>query len=382
MTQAQAERLIVKYLKNEADLEELEALAQLLNDPEYEQLFRDLVKTNYAIDYTMNTYDTTQLKKDVLRKIRHDKNPFYRFGKQPYLKYAAILILFLGLAYVYQQNIFSEQAERIIPKEEAITLEREDGMIEVINTLATKTLKDTRGNLIGQQNKAQLAYSKEAKIENLVYNSLKVPYGKRFELLLSDGTKIRLNAGTSITYPVKFIKGYDRQVYLTGEAYFEVAKDSLHPFMANTEELIINVVGTKFNVSAYPEDDISNVVLVEGLVDLHIQEGTENKTVSLSPGLKATLHRPSKSISTENVNTSLYTAWLQDGLVFRNMPFKNILKKLERHYNIRMVNTNEALGNEVFNASFNKESIEKVLSYFSDSYDIEYRIKDNTIYIE
>ncbi len=382
MTQNQVERLIVKYLKNEADLEELESLVLLLNNPDYEQLFRELIRTNYAIDYTMNTYDTSQVKKDLLRKIRQDKMYSIKFRKQAFLKYAAIAILFVGLAYLYQEGTFSGQpAEQIIPKEEAITLELENGKVEIMNILSSKDVRDIQGKLIGKQNKTQLAYSKDAMIETLIYNTLNVPYGKRFELILSDGTKVKLNAGTSLKYPVKFIKGHDRRVYLTGEAYFDVAKDTKHPFIVNAEELNVEVMGTAFNLSAYPEDNTTDVVLVEGSVGLYIQGDTMKNVTSLSPGIKATLDRNLKSIKTEEVNTNLYTGWMQGGLIFRNASFKNIVKKLERHYNIEIIINNEELGNEVFNASFKQETIDKVLSYFNDSYDIDYTIKENTIYI-
>ena len=215
----------------------------------------------------------------------------------------------------------------------------------------------------------------------MVYNTLTVPYGKRFEIKLSDGTNVHLNAGTSLKYPVKFFKGENRQVFLNGEAFFDVTSDKNHPFIVNAESLNVEVFGTEFNVSAYPEDSTTDVVLVEGSVGLYNENETLKDGVTIVPGTKGSHEKKQNNISTEKVNIEIYTQWMQGGLVFRNSTFENISKKLERHYNVKIINNNEHLNKEVFNASFKQESIDIVLSYFSDSYNIEYTIQENTIYI-
>ena len=342
---------------------------------------------NYYSAIRTSEYSVSFLKfwniiEQLLHDIRKEKTIVKRFKLRSVLKYAAVVLLFLGLGYIYQHSlILNEQVSIIIPKEEAITLKMGNGMVEVINTLSSKEIKDYQGNLIGFQSKSNLKYSSESPIKSLIYNSLNVPYGKQFELILSDGTKVFLNAGTSIKYPVKFLNGKNRQVFLNGEAYFEVAKDSQHPFIVNADELRVEVTGTEFNISAYHEDNISDVVLVEGSVALYAQENTLKNSTFLTPGLKGTFNKEQNSICTEKVNTTIYTEWLRGGLVFRNMSFSNIIKKLERHYHITIINNNESLGNEVFNASFHKETINKVLSYFNDSFNIDYTIEKNIIYI-
>ena len=120
----------------------------------------------------------------------------------------------------------------------------------------------------------------------MVYNTLKIPYGKKFEVQLSDGTIVHLNAGTSLRYPVQFVKNQSRQVYLTGEAFFEVSKDKAHPFTVNTQEVNVEVLGTKFNVNSYTEDVSTDVVLVEGKVSLYKDKKTAENQVYLTPGLK------------------------------------------------------------------------------------------------
>ncbi|MEM6541777.1 MAG: DUF4974 domain-containing protein [Bacteroidota bacterium] len=97
--------------------------------------------------------------------------------------------------------------------------------------------------------------------------------------------------------------------------------------------------------------------------------------------MKGTFDKANTNIGTEKVNANVYTAWRKGELVFRQMPLDNILKKLERHYNISIVNNNKALGQEVFNASFKDQSIEKVLGYLNTLYGIEYEIQNNSIII-
>ena len=101
----------------------------------------------------------------------------------------------------------------------------------------------------------------------------------------------------------------------------------------------------------------------------------------LVPNTKGSLNKKDSQITTNKVNTLIYTSWMQGGLFFRNIPFEDIAKKLERHYNKKIIITNAQLNNEIFNANFDDEPIEKILSYFSDSYNINYKITDNTIYI-
>lgn len=223
-----------------------------------------------------------------------------------------------------------------------------------------------------------LAYAKGA----LVYNTIKIPYGKKFEVQLSDGTLVHLNAGTSLRYPVQFVKNQNRQVYLLGEAFFEVEKDKEHPFDVNTQNVNVEVLGTKFNVDTYSENPRTDVVLVEGKVSLYKDQKTKENQVYLKPGEKGSNERGQSEITTEQVNTEYYTAWIKGSLVFKNASFDDIIKKLERRYNVTFINKNKVLGKEIFNARFDNEPIEVVLKYFSDSYAIDYIIDRDKITIK
>ncbi len=358
-----------------------------LEKPANDQLFNDYVDLNYRLDSKMKYYDTEKSKQLLLDRIKKDKGRNVRFNLQRFMRYAAIVILSMTLGYLVNEEL-SKQANgvQLTSKENFVTLELEDGNIKVISEDGSSQVMDSEGNVIGSQIGGQLQYAKSTHTssEKEEYNTLHVPYGKHFELKLSDGTIAYLNSGSSLKYPVKFIEGKERRVYLTGEAFLEVAKDTKNPFIVNATDLSIKVFGTKFNVSAYPEDEIKEVVLVEGSVGMY--PGTElldakDGTV-LSPGTKGSYDNAQGNITTQPVVTSIYTSWVKGVLVFRNTTFENILKKLERHYDVEIINRNSKLTSATFNASFGEMPIYKILDYFKGEYGIDYKIiNDNQIIV-
>ncbi|TCN60994.1 FecR family protein [Flavobacterium circumlabens] len=310
-------------------------------------------------------------------------------GKSNFRKYisiaASILVVFgIGFA-VYKQNIFEKTPEHKFDfKSTDIVLQLEDGNVQIISEDHSVQVRDSKGNIVGNQSGDKLVYKNGSDSEKLSYNTIKIPYGKKFQLQLSDGTLVHLNSGTTLKYPVKFIAGENRQVFLEGEAFFDVAKDKKHPFIVNADKLNVRVLGTHFNVSNYPEDESTDVVLVEGSVGMYRTNEAFNADINtiLKPGYKGSFDRGNDKIFTKPVLTDIYTSWINGGLTFRNMTFKNIITKLERRYNITIINKNEKLANEKFNASFKEESIEKVMSYFNDIHGINYTIKNNEILIK
>jgi len=391
MNSSKLQNIIVKYLTNEATSIDLDFLYKWIENPENEKYFYNYVKTHYEVTTAMNGPDIESIKKNLREKIKKDKSPFYRYRINTILKYAAVALILLGVGYLYQKSN-SETLNSIeivedgilIPKEEAITIQLDNGAIQTINSDGETEIRDSKGNLIGSQNKSKVTYSDASAIEKLVYNTIKVPFGKRFDVVLSDGTHVFLNAGTSFRYPVKFIRGKQRNVFLTGEAYFDVAKDEEHPFIVHADKMNLEVLGTKFNVSHYSEDNNINTVLVEGSVklynDINVSVDKSNSTL-LKPGFKAEWNTVNQEIEVENVDTRVYTAWIEGKLIFRNTAFREIRNRLERHYNITIKNSNVHLDSQLFDATFDIETINEVLETFSKSYAIEYDIVDNEVLI-
>lgn len=373
MQEQEFKKLLDKYLNesiSNQELEILEKFKQELKLAHLEPHFNDEAHKNAikeSLWTSINTQTRSKRRKSIVWKVSAA---------------AAVFIGLMATGYFYLQNNTSN-TNLIIP-ENAITLQLENGETKVINEDGQVEILDAVGNVVGQQDGKRLKYANTDSKNELVYNTLNVPNGKTFQLQLSDGTIVHLNAGSSIKYPVQFIEGSDRQISVTGEAYLDVAKDPEHPFIVNTNGLNVRVLGTQFNVSAYPEDETTEVVLVEGAVSLYTEKeeyGSE-KNVYLKPGFKGSFDKVKNNIDTSEVITNLYTSWVNGKLVFRNMTFNNIMKKLERHYDVTIINNNSDLTHEEFNANFGNEPIEDVLMELKANYGIEYQFLNDKIIIE
>lgn len=393
-------KLILAYFSQDLSEKEFKELKQWLgDDPENTKLFSDYLyfhKKSRRIGFTENV-DSNYAWNKILTKLDQKPNigpirekPIskLKFLTQAigFLKYAAIFIGVLGIGLYFMNNykITEISGNQLIIAEEDITVELENGNVKVINSKGDQKFINKKGKVIAEQSGNKLNYEKENGAEELAYNILTIPNGKKFQVVLSDGTEVYLNSGTILKYPVKFIAGIKRQVYLLeGEAYFDVAKDAKHPFIVNAHDMNVRVLGTEFNISTYPEDLSINTVLVEGAVSIFGNDKKYDKATSLElkPGFKASWNKTKNNISIEEVDTNVYTGWINGKLIFKNIQFKNIIKKLERNYNVTIINNNTKLNEQFYDATFDTETIEQVLNSFNKSYEIEYTIEKNKIII-
>jgi transmembrane sensor len=383
MKTTKGKNLIAKYFANSISASELDDLISLLEKQDTEDLFFSSSKIDYAIRNNMSQYNTKKSEKILLDKIRKDKNILNKFKIKKVFKYAAIAILFISVGYYIHVDNKAEKIDVTTIKQNEIILQLDNGNIKVLSEDGTEKVVNKDGTVIGSQKGNQLIYDNKPSIEKLVYNTLTVPYGKRFELKLSDGTHIYLNAGTSLKYPVKFLKGEERQVFLNGEAFFDVTNDVNHPFIVNMNNVGVKVFGTKFNASSYPESESINTVLVEGSVSIFNNNNEyDDKTASiLNPGYLASWNKLNKKVSIEKADIAMHIAWIDGRILFRHLPFKNIIKQLERHYDVTIMNNNKKLNEEFFTASFDIETIEQVLETFHKNYNINYSKINNQIII-
>ncbi len=380
---------ITKYLTNEADSSELDLLSKWIESAANQRYFDACVKTHYELTAAMKKPDVDELKNTLLKQIKKDKNPFYKYRIASILKYAAVILAVLGLTYLFRG--LSEKSstaveltvqQQLVPKEGSITIELNNGTVQTIDPDGNSTIRDAKGSVIGNQNRSQLQYQGIAASGKLRYNTLHIPKGKRFEVILSDGTRVYLNADSSLKYPIQFVAGKPRDVFLEGEAYFDVTKQEGLPFTVHADDMNINVIGTKFNVSHYAQNDHIQTVLVEGSVALSQNRDDNAIPTMLTPGNKAQWNKKDNSTAIKKVDTRLYTAWMDGKLIFRNTAFKEIRQTLERHYNVTIKNKNKDLDSQLFDATFDIERIEEILEIFSKSYAIDYSIINNEVIIE
>ena len=375
------EDLIIKYLNQNTSVEDLKTLLVKLKEKENVKLFKSYIKTNYYSLYVLNDIDRKDIIKVIKNKIDLERKNSKRidFVKKSF-QYAALFILVLGLGYYIkstQQNIVVE--EKIVPKADDIVLETENGEQLILEKEEKSVKIDSKINLLQKSNK--LVYDKDLEIETLIFHSLKVPYGKRFDIVLSDNSKVYLNSGSILRYPVKFLNNQIREVFLEGEAFFDISEDEKNIFRVNSNGINVEVYGTKFNFKNYPEDYVSDVVLVNGSVGI---SNSQNKSITkLSPGFKGSVDKENYKVEKVKINTKIYTSWIEGQVVFRGESFNQIIKKLERLYNVTIINNNEKISEELFNASIDTENekIEDVLNYFNKIYNIEYQVYNNKIII-
>ena len=174
--------------------------------------------------------------------------------------------------------------------------------------------------------------------ENVVYNEIHVQKGGRANtVILSDGSKVVLNAATTLRYPTSF-NGEKRQVYLDGEAYFEVSKNEEKPFVVKLNKQEITVLGTAFNIQAYENESYSVVTLLSGRVMLEAfnELGESTGRMFLKPNQRALSDNESGSVSLHDVNSSLANAWINGEYKFKDEPLSSIFKRLENYYNVRI----------------------------------------------
>jgi len=382
-TSSHIRELLKKFAAGKCSKEETEQLIHYLSKngderwgvmPDVEEIKRLSDTEKLSNDDRERIYEALQPKIQTSKKKR-----FYK----KYYRAAAMIALLLSVGIVVRVLLNKPNLEAFDPHSEHITLVNEKGEVQIIDPEAVKIINTAAGT--ADQNRTTMVFSGSRNDTKLVYNIIRVPYGKTFRIVLSDGTAVDLNAGTSVTFPVNFIESEpNRNVKMIGEAFFDVTKDMKHPFVVHTGEVDVHVLGTAFNVSNYPESKTSDIVLVRGAVTL---TGNDNKQMSsfdpvmLSPGEKGTFHRESGRVDKQQVLTDIYTAWLDGKMVFRNTSFDNILIMLERKFNVKIINHNSEIASRVFNATFKENKVETILDYFKVSEGITYTISGDTIII-
>ncbi|SHF35297.1 FecR protein [Arenibacter palladensis] len=379
MKSDRTDSLIVKYLNHSINNNELDELISWLEQPGNRDVFKEYAKINYSIDYKLSTYNTEEVKNILLDKIQKDKRKSKIKRVFRFTKYAAILVLAVGAIFIFQNEKSTPIISIPTENDQSITLELENGQSVILKEEATRDIVSDRGKVIGKQNKQGMQYE-DTELSELVYNTLKVPYGKKFQVTLSDGTKVFLNAGSSLKFPVKFIPGSDRTVFLSGEAFFKVTK-SQDPLIVNAENIDVKVLGTQFNVSAYPEDQSMRTVLVEGSVQLRGNISDDSTPILLQPEHEAIWDKVEKRMLVSKADISTTMAWMNGQLIFREVAFKDIIKKLERSYDYTILNQNQNLNDEIFTATFNVdiENIEQVMTYISKNTPYNYTISKDRI---
>jgi len=230
-------------------------------------------------------------------------------------------------------------------------------------------------------------------------NKVGLPYGAPLKKILPDSSVVWLNAGSHIRYDDNFLKK-NREVYLDGEAYFSVKHDARHPFIVHAGNITIHDLGTKFNVQAYPDENKIEATLISGKIMVKI-DGNPDQSIILMPDEKLTIKNDKFQLADKNIKTRKELgfevekvvkipstesfqeiAWVQDKLVFNNEPFEELVKKMERRYNVQIIFRDTSLSEERLSGVFENENIQKAMELLQMTTPFHYQIRDNIVYLK
>ena len=262
------------------------------------------------------------------------------------------------------------KAELILSTGERVMLDRKNTAIESVKEMGIRNDSVTGLNYA------------TAKVEGEgdVYNTMRIPVGGFYQLALSDGSRVWLNTMTELRFPVTFT-GEQRKVYLTGEAYFEVAHDSEHPFIVETPDgMEVEVYGTEFNMNTY-QKGVVQTVLVKGKVG--IRGNLSEKEVMLAPEQMAVYEAETGKIQVDNVDPYKYVAWKDGEFVFERETIEEIMERLGRWYDVKVFYTDESLKQKRFTGVISRyANIEQVLHLIEGPATLRFEVKGNVVTVK
>ena len=378
--------LILSYLREDISEEEMSRLRVWLDENERHQRLLEELRDKDVLQREIGEYvsfDTSrrwgQLKEAMEDPVRKGRSLLKVWGAV-----AAVVVAFVG-GLLYWQMTGSPQPE---VKQVAIARIEQGGMRAVLITetgqqVVLQGLKDTCLNITGTETlnireDGSLKYSLSALSSMSEWHTLRIPKGGEYKIVLDDGTEIWLNSASELKYPAHFV-GNERRVQLTGEAYFQVARNEAAPFIVETRDMDVKVLGTSFNVSVYEDEESCHATLVEGRVE--VNDKVNGEKVVLTPGKQALLRGGEMTV--REVNTKLYTLWRLDRFTFASEDMEGVIRKLSRWYNVDFFFAKSSMKQKRFTGSLPKYAdISQVLKMIEMTTDIKFEIKEHTIMIQ
>ena len=376
-------KIVKKYIKGKASQDEASFL----------EMYYGQFDKEPSVTSLMPNDEKVKLEKELLESILQrtvNKQETFSLNKISWFKQlaAALVLLFVGLGAYYN---FGSIKNPIPTEKNTIAVVKTDlppGGNKAILTLSngsTIVLDSTKNGLLTHQSntrivktgKGQLSYTNLNKEDKeLVFNSITTPRGGEYQLVLPDGTKVWLNAASSIRFPVAFV-GKERRVTITGEAYFEVAKDKNKTFIVSSSTMDIEVLGTHFNVSSYQDDPVVKTTLLEGAVKIN----SKKSVVFLVPGQQSQLNDRGQLSVKEGVDLSREIAWTKGQFNFNSNTIQEIMKQLGRWYDVEVVYQGKT-SNETFSAIIKRSSNVSQVLKLMESSGVKFTIEGKKIYVK
>ena len=353
--------------------------------PRHEELFQRMLSSEH-VEKSISRFVKTEEEEErgwwqLQQKARSGRS----VRKIKWFPYAAAIVLILSVGGVFYFSGDKEQTEILpiaknevqVPGSRAVLILPDGRKVDLENEVLRSDL--------AQSDSLLLISTRSLKYRDIdspdtteVFHTLEIPRGGEYLLTLSDGTMIYLNSESTLSFPVKF-QGKERKVYLTGEAYFKVAKNTEHPFVVTAGELEVLVTGTTFGVRAYKDEKDIQTTLESGQVTVRV----EGKSVKLVPNKQVLFNKSTMGLEVRDVDVDLYLAWADGRLVYDNCPLEKILTDLGRWYNIDVFYSRDELRSYQFSLNMKKhEEFTQVLELIGKTGEVQFEIKDNTVIVK
>jgi ferric-dicitrate binding protein FerR (iron transport regulator) len=372
------------YYKGAATAADSEELMLLLKDlPDNEVVA--MLSNAWNHQDNNETFFGPGLREKLLSKLHLDEElnanifPIETRRKSWLLKFAAAAVILLAISMtvffltrkenqeVVQGTEKSSPLNDVSPGGDKAVLTLADGRKIILDTASNGALAQQEGTKVIKLG-GQLTYNIEGNSTQVLYNTITTPRGGQFQLELADGSKVWLNAASSLRYPTAFT-GKERTVELTGEGYFEVTHNPAMPFHVKAGEMNVQVLGTHFNINSYEDEPAIRTTLIQGEVNVSKKE----KAIKLSPGQQAAFGNTGELTLNKNVNTDEIIAWKEGYIHFENADLKTILRQVARWYDIEIVYEGFNSNQTFFVILKRSNSLRKLLESLQDN-NIKYTI--------
>ena len=256
-----------------------------------------------------------------------------------------------------------------------------------LNTASGKSYSlDLAGDIITEETvlksdgKKLMFEAREQANGKVEWNTVDVPRGGTYNVELSDGTEVFLNAESILRFPNSFEEGTCREIWIDGEAYFKVKRDEAHPFVVHTGNIEVEVLGTEFNLMAYHQNPEEHVTLVRGKVK--VRDCERRGEVVLTPGVQAVFDKDREIMTSQKVDVGYYTAWMEDLFAFRVTPFDEVMRILARWYDFEFFFQNPDVQDFIYSGKVARyATLNEVLDVFRQTGDLDFDVKDKVVIV-